>query len=135
MPLRSAIAGHLADTRGIVADASRSIIIIVGGIQEGITTPLQEPFALEDGNSPTSKPTQPWLSLPTSLTIVSWKDRKAILPAIKAIYRAENAEMARVRLEGFEAEWGQRYPRLAKPGAGPRSMSCHSSRSRRASAK
>jgi hypothetical protein len=29
---------------------------------------------------------------------VSWKDRKAILPAIKAIYRAENADMAMARL-------------------------------------
>src|SRR5437667_3051227 len=32
-----------------------------------------------------------------SLAFVSWKDRKAILPAIKAIYRAENADMARAR--------------------------------------
>ena len=39
-----------------------------------------------------------------SLTFVSWKDRKAILPAIKAIYRAESAEMALVRLEEFEAD-------------------------------
>ena len=35
---------------------------------------------------------------------------KAILPAIKAIYRAESADMAMVRLEEFEAEWGKRYP-------------------------
>src|SRR6201989_241925 len=35
-----------------------------------------------------------------SLAFVSWKDRKAILPAIKAIYRAENADIALVRLEG-----------------------------------
>lgn len=45
-----------------------------------------------------------------SLAFVAWKDRKAILPAIKAIYRAENADMALVRLEEFEAEWGKRYP-------------------------
>ena len=38
-----------------------------------------------------------------SLAFVSWKDRKAILPAIKAIYRAENADMALVRLKEFEA--------------------------------
>jgi transposase-like protein len=47
-----------------------------------------------------------------SLAFVSWKDRKAILPAIKAIYRAENADMAMVRLEEFEAEWGKRYPAI-----------------------
>src|SRR6266536_2139413 len=49
-----------------------------------------------------------------SLAFVSWKDRKAILPAIKAIYRAENADMALVRLEEFEAEWGKRYPAIAQ---------------------
>ena len=47
-----------------------------------------------------------------SLAFVAWKDRKAILPAIKAIYRAENADMALVRLEEFEAEWGKRYPAI-----------------------
>ncbi len=47
-----------------------------------------------------------------SLAFVAWKDRKAILPAIKAIYRAENADMALVRLGEFEAEWGKRYPAI-----------------------
>ena len=47
-----------------------------------------------------------------SLAFVSWKDRKAILPAIKAIYRAENADAALARLEEFEAEWGKRYPAI-----------------------
>jgi hypothetical protein len=36
-----------------------------------------------------------------SLAFVSWNDRKTILPAIKAIYRAENADMALVRLRSF----------------------------------
>src|SRR5262252_6276708 len=49
-----------------------------------------------------------------SLAFVSWKDRKAILPALKAIYRAENAEMALVRLDEFEAEWGKRYPAIGQ---------------------
>ena len=47
-----------------------------------------------------------------SLAFVSWKDRKALMPALKAIYRAENADMALVRLEEFEAEWGKRYPAI-----------------------
>ena len=38
------------------------------------------------------------------LAFVSFKGRKPILPGIKAIYRAENADTARVRLEEFEAE-------------------------------
>jgi hypothetical protein len=49
-----------------------------------------------------------------SLAFVAWKDRKAILPAIKAIYRAENADMALVRLEEFEDEWGKRYPAIGQ---------------------
>src|ERR1700761_8057047 len=49
-----------------------------------------------------------------SLAFVSWKDRKAILPSIKAIYRAENADMALLRLEEFEAEWGKRYPAIGQ---------------------
>ena len=49
-----------------------------------------------------------------SLAFVSWKDRKAILPAIKAIYRAENADMALVRLKEFEAAWGKRYPAIGQ---------------------
>jgi putative transposase len=47
-----------------------------------------------------------------SLTFVSWKDRKVILPAVKAIYQTETADMALVRLEEFEAEWGKRYPAI-----------------------
>jgi transposase-like protein len=49
-----------------------------------------------------------------SLAFVSWKDRKLVLPAIKAIYRAENADMALIRLEEFEAEWGKRYPAIGQ---------------------
>lgn len=47
-----------------------------------------------------------------NLSFVSWKDRKAILPSIKAIYHAENADAALLRLEDFEAEWGKRYPAI-----------------------
>jgi hypothetical protein len=39
----------------------------------------------------------------SSLAFVSWKDRKVIVPAIKAIYRAENSDMALLR--------GSRSPR------------------------
>jgi putative transposase len=34
-----------------------------------------------------------------------------LLPAPRR-YRAENADMAMVRLEEFEAEWGKRYPAI-----------------------
>jgi putative transposase len=58
-----------------------------------------------------------------SLAFASWKERKAILPAIKAIYRAENADMALLRLAGFEAAWGKRYPAIGRCGARRGSMS------------
>jgi len=46
----------------------------------------------------------------SSLAFVSWKDRKVLMPDLKAIYRAETAEAARDRLDAFEARWGTRYP-------------------------
>ena len=47
-----------------------------------------------------------------SLAFVSWKDRKAIMPSLKAIYRAEAADIALTRLEEFEAIWGKRHPAI-----------------------
>ena len=49
-----------------------------------------------------------------SLSFVSWKDRKAIMPSLKAVYHAENAEVAKLRLEEFEADWGKRYPAISQ---------------------
>ena len=43
-----------------------------------------------------------------SLAFVSWKDRKKVMPDLKAIYRAETAEAAAARLDEFEASWGGR---------------------------
>lgn len=50
----------------------------------------------------------------SSLAFVSWKDRKAILPDLKAIYRADSAEAALDRLGDFEARWGARYPTVGQ---------------------
>jgi putative transposase len=47
-----------------------------------------------------------------SLAFVSWKDRRQILPDIRAIYRAESAEAGAARLDEFEAKWGVRYPAI-----------------------
>jgi putative transposase len=49
-----------------------------------------------------------------SLAFVSWKDRRAIMPSLKVIYQAEAADIARARLEEFEAEWGKRYPAIGQ---------------------
>ena len=47
-----------------------------------------------------------------SLAFVSWKDRKKVMPDLRAIYRAETAEAAAARLDAFEAGWGERYPAI-----------------------
>ena len=50
-----------------------------------------------------------------SLEFVSWKDRKPVVPALRAIYRAKDAEAGLKALEAFEAgPWGQRYPAIAQ---------------------
>ena len=49
-----------------------------------------------------------------SLEFVSWKDRKPVIPALRAIYRAGDAEAGMAALEAFEAgPWGQKYPAIA----------------------
>ena len=49
-----------------------------------------------------------------SLEFVSWKDRKAVVPALRAIYRAADADAGRQALEAFEtSDWGRRYPAIA----------------------
>jgi len=48
-----------------------------------------------------------------SLDFVSWKDRKALAMALRAIYRATSAEAAQIALDAFEAgPWGTRFPTI-----------------------
>jgi putative transposase len=47
-----------------------------------------------------------------SLRFVAWQDRKRLMPALRAIYQAETADMAEQRLAEFEAEWGRKYPAI-----------------------
>ena len=50
-----------------------------------------------------------------SLEFMSWKDRKAVVPELRAIYRAQDAEAGLAALAAFEAgPWGQRYPAIAQ---------------------
>ena len=52
-----------------------------------------------------------------SMQFASWKERQALVAALKPIYRAEHAEAARARLEEFEASpFGQGN---AVPGSFP----------------
>ena len=46
-----------------------------------------------------------------SLDFASWKDRRALAGALKAIYTAPSAEAALAELDAFEqGSWGQRFP-------------------------
>lgn len=50
-----------------------------------------------------------------SLDFVSWKDRKPAVSALRAIYRARDAEAGLKALDDFDAgPWGQRYPAIAQ---------------------
>jgi putative transposase len=49
-----------------------------------------------------------------SLNFCSYKDRKPVAADLKAVYRAETAEMAEVRLKEFEDRWDDRYPSIGQ---------------------
>ena len=50
-----------------------------------------------------------------SLDFVPWKDRKPAVAALRAIYRARDAEAGLKALEDFDAgPWGRRYPAIAQ---------------------
>jgi putative transposase len=50
-----------------------------------------------------------------SLEFVSWKDRKTLVPVLRAIYRAKDADAGAKALDDFEAgPWGQRYPAIVQ---------------------
>src|SRR5882757_470091 len=43
---------------------------------------------------------------------VKIRDESRLMPALRAVYRAETAEIAEHRLGDFEAEWGKKYPAI-----------------------
>jgi len=47
-----------------------------------------------------------------SVKYCSWKDRKAVVKALKPIYTASNDAVAADALDTFEIEWGDRYPAI-----------------------
>jgi putative transposase len=49
-----------------------------------------------------------------SLDFVPWKDRKAVVAALKRIYQAKNAQVAQDELDAFaDGAWGVKYPPIA----------------------
>lgn len=50
-----------------------------------------------------------------SLAFCGWKDRQGLAKELKAIYRAETAELAEKRLSEFEQSgWGKKYPMIGQ---------------------
>ena len=50
-----------------------------------------------------------------SLAHASWKERRSLAAALRALYRAPTAASAEAELEGFEAgAWGQKYPAIGR---------------------
>src|ERR1700730_9228321 len=49
-----------------------------------------------------------------SLEFVSWADRKLVVPQLRAVYRARDADAGMAALEAFAAgPWGRKYPAIA----------------------
>ena len=49
------------------------------------------------------------------LSFCGWKERQAVARELKAIYRAETAEVALKRLSEFDAgPWGKKYPMISR---------------------
>jgi len=50
-----------------------------------------------------------------SMNFASWKDRRHVAQALRAVYRAADAEAGLKALEAFEkGEWGEKYPAIAQ---------------------
>ncbi len=49
-----------------------------------------------------------------SMRYVSYTDRKKLMPALRRVYSAPNAEEAARQLELFDEQWGERYPMVAQ---------------------
>lgn len=49
-----------------------------------------------------------------SVRFVAWKDRKAVVEALKPIYAAETREVAEAALTTFEKDLGKRYPMISR---------------------
>lgn len=50
-----------------------------------------------------------------SMNFASWKDRKSVAQALRAVYRAVDAEAGLAALDAFETgPWGEKYPAIAQ---------------------
>jgi putative transposase len=50
----------------------------------------------------------------SSMRFVGWADRKRLIPDLRKVYGAANAEEAEHQLELFDEKWGERYPMVAQ---------------------
>jgi putative transposase len=50
----------------------------------------------------------------SSMRYVSWADRKRLMPDLRRVYSAPNADEAERQLEQFDEQWGVKYPMVAQ---------------------
>ena len=50
----------------------------------------------------------------SSMRYASWADRKRLMPDLRLVYSAANAEEAERQLELFDQKWGEKYPMIAQ---------------------
>lgn len=50
----------------------------------------------------------------SSTRFVAWKERRALIADLKRVYRADTEAAARLALEAFEKDWGERYPMVGQ---------------------
>ncbi len=49
-----------------------------------------------------------------SLNYVSWRERRAVVADLKAVYRASTEQQAEQELDEFIAKWGNKYPTIGR---------------------
>jgi putative transposase len=49
-----------------------------------------------------------------SLRFVAWGNRRAVAKSLKPIYQADTEELARQALDGFERDWGDKFPSIVR---------------------
>jgi len=87
-----------------VADVFIAVVDGLKGFPEAITAVFPE----------TSVQTCIVHMIRNSLNFVGWKERKAVAADLKTVYRAANADEAMLRLDEFDAKWGDKYPPIAQ---------------------
>ena len=98
MPFAQEVGGEAPATT--CSNGPMPIVVVVDGLS-GFPQAIAVVFPQTTVQTPIVHPIR------NSLAFVSWKDRKTVMPDLRAVYRSETA-----KLDAFEAAWGERYPAI-----------------------